>query len=56
MSWEDFAIVLGFGVLIGLITGYPIGVHSTQYGLANKHCAAISDRHEFEACKKEFLK
>jgi nitrate/nitrite transporter NarK len=56
MSWEDFAILFVFGVFIGFIIGYPIGVHRTQYGLANRHCEAISDRHEFEACKEEFLK
>jgi hypothetical protein len=57
MSGQDFAIVFGAGFFIGCVFfGWPIGVHRTQHDLANKHCAAISDRHEFEACKEEFLK
>lgn len=57
MRWEDFAIVLGVGFLVGsVLFGWPIGVYVTKHDLANKHCAAISDRHEFETCKEEFLK
>jgi hypothetical protein len=57
MSGKDFAIVFGAGFIVGSsLFGWPIGAHMTQHYLANKHCAAISDRHEFETCKEEFLK
>ncbi len=54
MSWEDFVLSVIFG--LSMWSGFAIGNYTAKHDLANKHCAAISDRHEFKACKEEFLK
>jgi len=52
---QRFALGMYCGVLMGVVLGFLLGIRDMEVRLANKHCQQVSDRHEFAACKKEFL-